>query len=163
MDINITFCKGGKEWCVCAQPNQTILEVARKYDIPLPCECEGSVACSTCHVVVRDREIINEVNEVQENVEDIDNIDKEENMECKDEEDEEKIKPLTMYDKTIKIVPISDEENDMLDLATGLSCTSRLGCQVKITEELEGAIFEIPCENRNSPPISTREKEAVNS
>jgi ferredoxin-2, mitochondrial len=31
----------------------------------------------------------------------------------------------------------SDEENDMLDLAFGLTQTSRLGCQVKLKQENE--------------------------
>ncbi|KAI9294147.1 ferredoxin [Neoconidiobolus thromboides FSU 785] len=43
----------------------------------------------------------------------------------------------------------TDEENDMLDLAFGLSETSRLGCQVMITPELKGATFKIPSATRN--------------
>jgi ferredoxin len=49
---------------------------------------------------------------------------------------------------------ISDDENDMLDLAYGLTATSRLGCQVKVIEEMNGATLEIPEENRNSNPGS---------
>ena len=44
---------------------------------------------------------------------------------------------------------ISDDENDMLDLAYGLSKTSRLGCQVRLTQQLEGAVFTIPRKNRS--------------
>lgn len=34
----------------------------------------------------------------------------------------------------------SDDENDMLDLAFGLTETSRLGCQVKMKKELDGLV-----------------------
>lgn len=42
-----------------------------------------------------------------------------------------------MYDK---IEEPSDDENDMLDLAFGLTETSRLGCQVKMSKELDGLV-----------------------
>ena len=32
----------------------------------------------------------------------------------------------------------------MLDLAWGLEDTSRLCCQIKVTKELEGAVFVLP-------------------
>lgn len=44
---------------------------------------------------------------------------------------------------------ISDDENDMLDLADSLTKTSRLGCQVRLTQQLEGAVFTIPRKNRS--------------
>lgn len=40
--------------------------------------------------------------------------------------------------------PISDQECDMLDMAFNLSKTSRLGCQVKITENMNGVVFLVP-------------------
>eukprot|EP00286_Rhodomonas_abbreviata_P009505 CAMPEP_0181330758 /NCGR_PEP_ID=MMETSP1101-20121128/24100_1 /TAXON_ID=46948 /ORGANISM="Rhodomonas abbreviata, Strain Caron Lab Isolate" /LENGTH=174 /DNA_ID=CAMNT_0023440095 /DNA_START=188 /DNA_END=712 /DNA_ORIENTATION=- len=43
----------------------------------------------------------------------------------------------------------TDDENDMLDLAFGLTETSRLGCQITVTEEMEGALFKIPTATRN--------------
>ena len=43
----------------------------------------------------------------------------------------------------------SEEENDMLDLAFGLSDTSRLGCQVKIAPLLEGMKVRLPSATRN--------------
>ena len=43
----------------------------------------------------------------------------------------------------------SDDENDMLDMAFGLSETSRLGCQVELTEDMDGAVFRIPSATRN--------------
>jgi ferredoxin len=42
-----------------------------------------------------------------------------------------------------------DDENDMLDMAFGLTDTSRLGCQVKITKEHEGMIITLPSATRN--------------
>ena len=38
----------------------------------------------------------------------------------------------------------SEEEEDMLDLAFGLEQTSRLGCQITITDELDGLILRLP-------------------
>lgn len=43
----------------------------------------------------------------------------------------------------------SDDENDMLDLAFGLTETSRLGCQVKMTPELDGVRVALPAMTRN--------------
>jgi ferredoxin len=43
----------------------------------------------------------------------------------------------------------SDDENDMLDMAFGLDETSRLGCQVELTEDMDGAVFRIPAATRN--------------
>jgi ferredoxin len=37
-----------------------------------------------------------------------------------------------------------EEEEDMLDLAWSLTETSRLGCQVKVTKEMEGIKVRIP-------------------
>ncbi|KAJ2512381.1 mitochondrial matrix iron-sulfur protein [Coemansia sp. RSA 1939] len=43
----------------------------------------------------------------------------------------------------------SDEENDMLDLAFGLTDTSRLGCQVELTPDMEGMRIKLPSATRN--------------
>lgn len=43
----------------------------------------------------------------------------------------------------------SDEENDMLDLAFGLTETSRLGCQIHMNKELDGITVKIPSATRN--------------
>ncbi|KAJ9050138.1 mitochondrial matrix iron-sulfur protein, variant 3 [Entomophthora muscae] len=48
-----------------------------------------------------------------------------------------------------KLEEPTDEENDMLDLAFGLTETSRLGCQIVVTPELEGSTFKIPSATRN--------------
>ncbi|ORY71480.1 2Fe-2S ferredoxin-type domain-containing protein [Pseudomassariella vexata] len=42
-----------------------------------------------------------------------------------------------------------DDENDMLDLAFGLTETSRLGCQVHMTKELDGLRVKLPSMTRN--------------
>jgi ferredoxin, 2Fe-2S len=82
----------------------TLLEVARRHDIDdIEGACDGSLSCSTCHVVVAQQD----------------------------------------YER---IPTPSDDEEDMLDLAYGLTPTSRLGCQIKVTEELDGLTVTIPRE-----------------
>lgn len=51
-----------------------------------------------------------------------------------------------MYDK---LEEADDEENDMLDIAFGLTETSRLGCQIKMTKELDGLVVKLPLKTRN--------------
>jgi len=51
-----------------------------------------------------------------------------------------------LYDK---LPAAKEEEEDLLDLAFGLSHTSRLGCQVIITDEFEGTKITIPSATRN--------------
>lgn len=43
----------------------------------------------------------------------------------------------------------SEDEEDMLDMAFGLTDVSRLGCQVKVTKEMEGQVFSLPAATRN--------------
>ncbi|KAL3445470.1 2Fe-2S ferredoxin-type domain-containing protein [Aspergillus insuetus] len=43
----------------------------------------------------------------------------------------------------------SDDENDMLDLAFGLTETSRLGCQVLMSKDLDGLVVRLPSMTRN--------------
>ena len=84
----------------------SVLEIAHKHGIDIEGACEGSLACSTCHVIV----------------------------------DPAWFGKLTQ--------PTEDEE-DMLDLAFGLTQTSRLGCQIIITEELDGLTVKLPPATRN--------------
>ena len=84
----------------------SVLEIAHKNKIDIEGACEGSLACSTCHVVV-------------------------------DPEWYELLKEA------------SEDEEDMLDLAFGLTATSRLGCQIIITEELDGLVVRLPSSTRN--------------
>ena len=107
----VTFInKDGTEKIIEAQNGQTILELAHQEDLPLEGACEGSLACSTCHVIV--------------------------DPEC--------------YDK---LDIASEEEEDMLDLAFGLTQTSRLGCQISMSDKLDGLKVTIPSASRN---ISTK-------
>ena len=48
-----------------------------------------------------------------------------------------------------KLPPPEEDEEDMLDLAFGLTRTSRLGCQVTVTEALDGLTVRLPDETRN--------------
>jgi 2Fe-2S ferredoxin len=45
--------------------------------------------------------------------------------------------------------PATEDEEDMLDLAFGLTRTSRLGCQIVITAELDGLTVRLPQTTRN--------------
>ncbi|KAI6014484.1 hypothetical protein PISMIDRAFT_672203 [Pisolithus microcarpus 441] len=89
-----------------ANEGDDILSLAHEWDIDLEGACEGSIACSTCHVILQPE----------------------------------------MYD----VLPEpSDDENDMLDLAFGLTDTSRLGCQVQVTKEMDGMEIRLPSATRN--------------
>lgn len=103
----ITFIlKNGEEKEVDAPLGLSVLEVAHSNDIDLEGACEGSLACSTCHVIIDE--------------------------------------------KFFETLPeASEDEEDMLDLAFGLSKTSRLGCQIKMTEELDGLKVSLPSATRN--------------
>ena len=96
----------GKRQEVDAPLGLSVLEIAHRNNIDLEGACEGSLACSTCHVIV-------------------------------DAEDYDRLKEAT------------EDEEDMLDLAFGLTHTSRLGCQIIITEELDGLTVTLPTATRN--------------
>jgi ferredoxin-2, mitochondrial len=105
--VNVTFVDtDGERVEVRAYEGENILEVAHQNDIELEGACEGSLACSTCHVILPDE----------------------------------------YYDR---LEEPNDEENDMLDMAFGLTETSRLGCQVHLSPEMEGLTITIPSATRN--------------
>ncbi|KAG7289179.1 mitochondrial matrix iron-sulfur protein [Staphylotrichum longicolle] len=56
---------------------------------------------------------------------------------------------VTDQDYYDKMPEPDDDENDMLDLAFGLQETSRLGCQVVMTPELDGLKVKLPSMTRN--------------
>ena len=85
----------------------SVLEIAHKHGVDIEGACEGSLACSTCHVIV----------------------------------------DATWFKKLE--TPTEDEE-DMLDLAFGLSQTSRLGCQIVMNPGLDGLIVKLPSATRNA-------------
>lgn len=45
-----------------------------------------------------------------------------------------------------KLAPASDDEEDMLDLAAGVTRTSRLSCQILLDDALDGLEVRIPAE-----------------
>ena len=48
-----------------------------------------------------------------------------------------------------RLEDVSEDEEDMLDLAFGLTCTSRLGCQIIVRQELDGLTVSLPGETHN--------------
>ena len=48
-----------------------------------------------------------------------------------------------------KLSEASEEEEDMLDLAAGVRRTSRLSCQIELTEALDGLTVSIPAESND--------------
>lgn len=84
----------------------SVLEIAHLHDVDVEGACEGSLACSTCHVIVDE----------------------------------------AWYDR---LQEPKEEEEDMLDLAFGLTHTSRLGCQIRMTDELDGLTVTLPAGTHN--------------
>src|SRR5271168_5007108 len=84
----------------------SVLEVAHKHGVDIEGACEGSLACSTCHVIV----------------------------------------DPAWYGK---LKAASEDEEDMLDLAFGLTHTSRLGCQIMMSDALDGLRVTLPAATRN--------------
>jgi ferredoxin, 2Fe-2S len=85
----------------------SVLEIAHRNSVDIEGACEGSLACSTCHVIVDG----------------------------------------AWFGKLAK--PTEDEE-DMLDLAFDLQETSRLGCQLIMTDALDGLVVKLPSGSRNA-------------
>jgi ferredoxin len=48
-----------------------------------------------------------------------------------------------------RLPPATEMEEDMLDLAAGVRRTSRLACQIVLTEAMDGLTVSIPGESRN--------------
>jgi ferredoxin len=48
-----------------------------------------------------------------------------------------------------KLPPASEEEEDLLDLAAHATRTSRLACQILLTEEMESLTVKVPPEAKN--------------
>ena len=48
------------------------------------------------------------------------------------------------HDDFARLPPASEDEEDMLDLAPGATRTSRLACQIRLDEALEGLTVQIP-------------------
>jgi len=84
----------------------SVLEVAHLRGFDLEGACEGSMACSTCHVIVD-------------------------------------------ADWADKLEEASEEEEDMLDLAFDVRETSRLGCQITMSKDLDGLVVTLPAQHYN--------------
>lgn len=96
----------GNEIDIDAPVGISILEIAHANNIDLEGACEGSLACSTCHVIVDE----------------------------------------AWFDK---LEESTEDEEDMLDLAFDLQATSRLGCQIIMSDELDGIRVKLPQGSRN--------------
>lgn len=90
-----------------AHEGLSILEIAHQHNIDLEGSCEGSLACSTCHVIVEE----------------------------------------SYFDQ---LQEATEEEEDMLDIAFGLTATSRLGCQIIMNDALDGITVALPSGTQNA-------------
>lgn len=79
----------------------SVMQLARAAGLPVLGECNGSMACATCHVIV-DPEWAG------------------------------------------RLAPVSDDEEAMLDTVFNLSPTSRLGCQIRLSPDLDGLRLSLP-------------------
>lgn len=94
-----------KEISVDAKLGDTILQVIRKNKdngLDIEAACNGSLACSTCHVYIPNKEDFAKFPEAEE------------------------------------------EEEDLLNLALNPNNTSRLCCQLVVTEKIDGVKIHIP-------------------
>ncbi len=98
--------KDGNRKEVDAPNGVSVMEIAHMNEIDLEGACGGSLACSTCHVVVTPKWF-------------------------------EKLEEPT------------ESEEDMLDLAFGLTHTSRLGCQIIMSDKFDGLEVQLPNATRN--------------
>lgn len=48
-----------------------------------------------------------------------------------------------------RLASAGEDEEYMLDLAIGLTDSSRLGCQIVMTDELDGLVVRLPAETHN--------------
>ena len=83
------------------ESNKTILDLSRIENIAIEGSCDGSMACSTCHVIIH-------------------------------------------KDWLAKIPEPCLDEKEMLSILPNYTKNSRLGCQILITDQLEGLQFSLP-------------------
>ncbi|XP_067145282.1 adrenodoxin [Centruroides vittatus] len=103
--VTVTYIKAnGERITATGKEGDNLLDIVVNNDIDLEGygACEGTLSCSTCHLIFKQSD----------------------------------------YDR-LEEEP-TDEELDMLDLAFGRSPTSRLGCQVCVTKELDGLEVNVP-------------------
>ena len=98
----VIFLKpGGGRLEADARAGESILALAWRVNAGIEGDCEGSMACSTCHVILEPE----------------------------------------AFDR---MPPPSGEEDSILDLAPGACETSRLGCQIVLTDADEGLLIRLP-------------------
>uniref|UniRef100_A0A8B9T586 Adrenal ferredoxin n=1 Tax=Anas platyrhynchos TaxID=8839 RepID=A0A8B9T586_ANAPL len=95
--------RDGEKLTAKGKPGDSLLDVVieNNLDIDGFGACEGTLACSTCHLIFEDH----------------------------------------IFEK---LDAITDEEMDMLDLAYGLTDTSRLGCQICLKKSMEDMTVRVP-------------------
>ena len=62
------------------------------------------------------------------------------------------ILPQELYDNMLEQTEdghLGEDEEDMLDMAFGLTHTSRLGCQITVGEGMDGSVITLPKATRN--------------
>ena len=91
----------GGDTTLASLSGESVMQLARAAGLPVAGECNGSLACATCHVVVD---------------------------------------PVWMD----RLPPISDDEEAMLDTVFDLTPTSRLSCQLPLTDALDGLRVSLP-------------------
>jgi len=109
--VNVTFVRAsGEKIKASGKVGDSLLDVVVNNNVDLDGfgACEGTLTCSTCHLIFKTN-------------------------------DYEKLP-----DKP------GDEELDMLDLAYDLTDTSRLGCQINLTKDMDGLEVHVPATINNA-------------
>lgn len=102
--VTVTFInRDGEKVTAKGSPGDSLLDIVINEDLDFDGfgACEGTLACSTCHLIFTEE----------------------------------------VYQS---LGPVTDEEMDMLDLAYGLTDTSRLGCQICLTKSMDGIVAKVP-------------------
>ncbi|KAI5480173.1 ferredoxin [Pseudohyphozyma bogoriensis] len=116
---------GAEEYVVTGFEGESVMEVARRHDLPsIQATCGGACECATCHVLVK--AYTPEVAEVTG----------------------AERRPTPVPTKPV-LPPLSDEEEEQLDFAMGRTDDSRLSCQLPVTKELgewiaQGGAIDLP-------------------
>ncbi|XP_075040660.1 adrenodoxin-like [Mixophyes fleayi] len=103
-NLTVNFInRNGETLTATAKEGESLLDVVIHHHLDIDGfgACEGTLACSTCHLIF-DQKVFHQLSS------------------------------------------ISDEEMDMLDLAFGLTDTSRLGCQICMTKAIDGITVRVP-------------------
>lgn len=124
-ELHVTFIdKDGDSHEFEVAEGNNLLDIAQANDLEMEGACGGSCACSTCHVIVQDEDLYDKIPEA----------------------DDDEVGAYFAHD--YKEVA-NHVQNDMLDLAFGLTETSRLGCQIKMTKDIDGIVVKLPSMTRN--------------